>query len=317
MLLLWAIGVSIGGIIMGKIGAVKSSVMYLALEDTGRRLQDRLRKLGAVPADNLYFFTEWTTGNAGLRSFLKEHPDVKMCIIDTWGRYAKITDQNDYSEITSRAAEIKAIADELEIAIVVCHHTRKKTNEDGDWVEGVLGSQGLSGAADTTIVLRRGRGNRQAELLITGRDVPESELVLNFNLDCGGWTIEGSKQEIQETAARQEILDWLKENGPHTPKDVSAGMKADGGHRREYSTVKNLLWKMSNDGTLQNNNGVYAVYGVHGFTDVKSQNNPQNTVNPVDCVNPNRAEHGVSPEVSVIRHDDNVLEFRPSGMEEE
>ncbi|GHT92785.1 hypothetical protein FACS1894140_5320 [Spirochaetia bacterium] len=149
----------------------------------------------------------------------------------------------------------------------------------------VLGSQGLSGAADSTIVLRRGRGERQAELLATGRDIPEQELILSFDLNAGGWTIQGDKKDIQETAARQEILEWLKINGPHKPHDVYKGMKAEGASR-EASTVRVLLTKMVSDSVLQNENGVYSVYGVYGSigskTAPKVADTPINTVNSVN-----------------------------------
>jgi hypothetical protein len=98
--------------------------------------------------------------------------------------------------------------------------------------------------------------------LATGRDIAEKELVLSFDVDCGGWTIEGDKADIQESDARQAILDWIKENGPHAPKQIYEGMKEEG-EQRSYAAVRGLLSKMTNDGTVINNNGIYLVAGVY------------------------------------------------------
>ena len=131
LLLAWALAISCGGIVMGNLQCVKCGVLLLALEDTPRRLQERIRKLNMPCNENLHIFTEWTTGETGLVSFLKEHPEVKAVFIDTWGRFARLKDHNDYGENTNRAAILKQIADQFGVAIVVCHHCRKTLNNGG------------------------------------------------------------------------------------------------------------------------------------------------------------------------------------------
>jgi hypothetical protein len=54
-----------------------------------------------------------------------------------------------------------------------------------DFLDTISGSQGLAGAADTVAVLRRSRGSAGAVLKITGRDVEEAELALNFDAAFG------------------------------------------------------------------------------------------------------------------------------------
>jgi hypothetical protein len=142
----------------------------------------------------------------------------------------------------------------------VITHTKKGTSGksyEGDWIDGVIGSQGLSGAADSTILLRR--GSRQAELLTTGRDITEQEMILALDLDCGGWTIEGDKKDIQESELRQSIVDWLKENGPHTPAQITRGINEESEKTRTSSTIKTTLARMVEAGILQRDNGNYSV----------------------------------------------------------
>jgi len=258
LMLSLAIGAASGSYVLGKISVKKTGVMYLALEDTGRRLQNRLHNLNAPSLENLEFHTEWPSDVPGLETYLNQHRDIRLVIIDTWGKFGQVQDYSDYAETTRKVAELKRIADELDVAICLVHHTRKGLSKDsGDWLDSVLGSQGLSGAADSTLMLRRRRGTNQAELLITGRDIIEKELVLSFDVACGGWALNGEKHDVQESQARQDILDWLKENGPHSPKQIHEGMAAEG-EQRSISTVKTLLNKMVQSGSLINIGGVYS-----------------------------------------------------------
>lgn len=256
-----AIAVASGGAVLGKIAVQKQAVVYLALEDSPRRLKDRMNKLNAGCPENLSLVTEWKTGAAGLKSYLHQHKEIKFCIIDTWGIFSPHRDQNAYSESTIRAHELKAVADELSIAIMIVHHARKNGNygDTGDWMDSILGSTGLAGAVDSILLLRRRRGEEKAELLTTGRDILEHDFILSFDLDCGGWTIAGNKTDIQESELRQSIVDWLKENGPHTPAQITRGINAESEKVRAASTVKTTLTRMVEAGILQRDNGTYSI----------------------------------------------------------
>jgi len=72
---------------MGKIKVEKTDVLYIALEDNDKRLQRRLNQLQAGKIGNLFFADKWTGGPAALESFLKEHPSVRLVIIDTFIKF--------------------------------------------------------------------------------------------------------------------------------------------------------------------------------------------------------------------------------------
>ena len=66
----------------------QGAVLYLALEDDHRRLQERLfRMFGAESADKLYFSIYAKLLGAGLEEqlkwFVQEHPDTRLIMIDT------------------------------------------------------------------------------------------------------------------------------------------------------------------------------------------------------------------------------------------
>ncbi|MBQ9718681.1 MAG: AAA family ATPase, partial [Clostridia bacterium] len=66
----------------------QGTVLYLALEDDYRRLQERLfRMFGTESTENLLFSISAKHMNDGLdeqlRNFMKEHPDTTLIIVDT------------------------------------------------------------------------------------------------------------------------------------------------------------------------------------------------------------------------------------------
>lgn len=163
-------------------------VLYLSLEDTHRRIKDRLYNLTDDAPRNLHFAVMCGLIGGGLEEqitdFLNEFPKTKLVIIDT---LQKVRDSkgsagkagmygNDYDDISS----IKRIADEHNIAVILVHHLRKLKDGDDPFNE-VSGSTGIIGAADTNFILKRKRSDNTATLLVSGRDVEYQELTLQFN----------------------------------------------------------------------------------------------------------------------------------------
>jgi hypothetical protein len=162
-------------------------VLYYTLEDSVRRCKYRLNKINSSWNKNL-FFSETARGTGGLIHDIKAL-NIKVVIIDTFGAFSTVHDGNDYYETTRIIREIKEIADTLKVAILLVHHTRKNS-VGGDWTSEVMGSQGLVGAADCIISLKRNRDSTDGQLLITGRDISDSHIDIYF--DNGIWTRRGS-----------------------------------------------------------------------------------------------------------------------------
>lgn len=187
-LMLW-LGLQVSqGLPVWEMETQQCDVLYLSLEDTHRRIKDRLYNLTDTAPNNLYFAVMCGLIGNGLEeqitSFLSDHPKTKLVIIDT---LQKVRDSkgsagkagmygNDYDDISS----IKRIADENNIAVILVHHLRKLKDGDDPFNE-VSGSTGIIGAADTNYVLKRKRSGDKATLLASGRDVEYQELTLQFN----------------------------------------------------------------------------------------------------------------------------------------
>lgn len=222
------VAVATGGLAFGRIKVEAGPVLYLALEDTGRRLQRRMGiVMQAEPWPELLDFALVCEplsagGDERVTDWLKRKPTARMLIVDTFqkvrgaSRPQEQAYQSDYKEMS----RLKAIADAHDVAVLVVHHTRKAQGDD--FLDDVSGTQGLAGAADGVVVLRRSRGEADAVLHVTGRDVEEANYALSFAKELGAWQmLDGPVAEMTTTDNRAAVLRYLREHGNATPKQLA------------------------------------------------------------------------------------------------
>lgn len=183
------LAVAAGGRALSAIDVEQGSSLYLALEDSERRLQERARHLlgsDLIPAAFHYLtrLPEDLSLPDLLGAWLTETPDARLVVIDTLARVRPPQPRaaNAYEWDYKVAAKLKAIADDHGVALVVVTHTAQMVRTD--FVEQVSGTSGLTGAADTIVVLDRARGEDDAALKVTGRDVDEREFALKMAGGC-------------------------------------------------------------------------------------------------------------------------------------
>ena len=192
----------------------KSDVLYLCLEDTYARIQNRLYKItDEAPSELRIATTSFQIGNGleqQIEQYLSDFPNTKLVIIDT---FQKVRDSKnssgksgmyagDYDDVTA----LKNISYKYGIAVVVVHQVRKLKDVSDPFNE-VSGSTGITGAADTNFVLKRSRANETGTLLATGRDIEYQELTLKFNSNSHLWELVERKN--MEDIRREEIPKFI------------------------------------------------------------------------------------------------------------
>ena len=151
------------------------------------RIQNRLYRLTDEAPAGLRFATACGKLGSGLEEqilqALRDYPGTRLVIIDT---LQKARDSRSaagknglYSADYDDMSALKDLADSQKIAIVLVHHLRKQ-QDSSDPFNQLSGSTGITGAADTNMVLQRPRGSNTATLLVTGRDVDDQQLHLRF-----------------------------------------------------------------------------------------------------------------------------------------
>ena len=193
------------------------TVLYLCLEDNYHRIQDRLLKItDDVPA-NIYFAISAKTLAEGLgdqiRDFVSEHRDTIFVAVDVFQMIRGGENENSYACDYRDMLQLKQIATELNIALLVVHHNRKLRDEDP--FNMLSGTNGLLGAADAGFVLLRSKRNQSnATLHCTGRDIESREIELSFNKVTCTWELIADSMEEPTMLLPKEmaaLIEFMRE----------------------------------------------------------------------------------------------------------
>ena len=173
----------------------KGTVLYLALEDDYRRLQERLyRMFGTESTDNLYFSVSASQLGNGLDEqfarFVAEHRDTKLIIIDTLQKVREVGGDNySYANDYQIMARLKSFADAHGLCLLLVHHTRKQNADDK--FDMISGTSGLLGVADGAFLLQKEkRTGNAATLEVSGRDQQDQKLYLIRNTETLLWDLQ-------------------------------------------------------------------------------------------------------------------------------
>lgn len=183
----------------------KGGALYLALEDSFCRLQERIDTVldgEPVPKD-FDISIKAASLSCGLleqlEEYLKDRPWTSLVVIDTLQKIRDVSGfnnnvyANDYNDLSG----LKAVADQYGVCVLLIHHLRK--GFDADIFNRISGSNGVIGVSDTVLALAKAKRNDiEATLSITGRDVEETELLLKFDKTTCRWQLVGDAKEEAE-----------------------------------------------------------------------------------------------------------------------
>jgi hypothetical protein len=253
------LSVAMGGIALSKYQVKQGDVLYMALEDHRRRLQDRMSQLlgpDAQAPKGLTVVTKWRRMDEGgledLEQWITQHPNARLVMIDPWVLVkpkGKTRAGETGYDVEYKALEgIKKLADNYGICILIQFHLRKANAEDP--FDELNATTGVTACADGFISLKRARTEEEGTLFASGRDYKE-EVNLAVSFKGGRWKVLGEGQSAIYYTLGQErkaIIDLLCSKvdpygviQPTTPKDIAVLLNIDS------DKVRKLLWKMKND----------------------------------------------------------------------
>ena len=179
----------------------KGTVLYLALEDDYRRLQERMHRMfGTDSTENLYFsVSSKPLGNGltdQLSGFIREHPDTTLVIIDTLQKIREVdSDSYSYAKDYEIINQLKQFSDSWGICLLLVHHTRKQKSSDN--FDMISGTNGLLGCADGAFMLyKKTRTSNKATLEISGRDQQDQKIHLIRDEEKLCWNFEKTETEL-------------------------------------------------------------------------------------------------------------------------
>ena len=244
----------------------QGTVLYLALEDDYRRLQERFyRMFGDESTDDLFIAVN--AGQLGngldeqLNRFVNEHTNTKLIIIDTLQKVRefggdKYSYSNDYEVIT----RLKKFADNFGVCLLLVHHTRKQQADDK--FDMISGTNGLLGAADGAFMLQKEkRTSNNAVLEISGRDQQDQKLYLVRDTEKLLWDLERLETELWKEPPEpilEAVAKFITSNNPQwsgSPTELVEKLQVD-------MAANVLTLKLNvNAGRLLNEYGIRYEYG--------------------------------------------------------
>lgn len=191
----------------------KGTVLYLALEDDYRRLQERLyRMFGTKTTPDLFFSVASKSLNEGLLdqlgTFMNDHPETSLVIIDTLQKVREAEgDTYSYARDYDIIAGLKDFADRTGICLILVHHTRKQKSDDS--FDRISGTNGLLGAADGAFIMYKNkRSDGDATIEVSGRDQPDKKFMLSRNKETLCWELCGEKSS-EYTESPEPVLEAI------------------------------------------------------------------------------------------------------------
>jgi AAA domain/CHC2 zinc finger len=253
-----AVAVATGGKALSLYPVTQGRVLFFALEDNKRRMQDRMNILLGedVPWPELLTI-EHTAPRIGqgleeaLEDWLHDYPDTRLIGIDTFikVRPPRRRHADSYQEDSDLVGRLQTFALGESIGMIVNHHTKKGPEED--FLSSISGTHGITGSADAALVLKRKRFEKDGTLHVTGRDVDERELALRF-VDQD-WQVLGDATDVWRSEARQAIIDALKKHAKLMPIELAA---LTGKNR---NTIRRLLHFMREAGEVYKAENYYSL----------------------------------------------------------
>ena len=229
-------------------------VFYLAAEDNNRRLQERIKNVFITPPKGLICHAGLSqdTGIPRGEDALAYLEEIAVrfkpsCIIIDTVECVLHTSQNNknYDVSVSEYAALRKLASKKQIAILVVHHTKKKTEVSQSPQEQILGSTGITATVETILVMENIIGKKDRKLHVTGKDVDQNEFYLAWN--GAGFNFCEDVEIASLGSAQLEVYELIKQH-PRCPQNklVSLTMKDQGQISRILDGLfdKDLIMKL-------------------------------------------------------------------------
>jgi len=194
----------------------QGDALYLALEDSKRRMKDRVLKLGHgfkkhptidLEAPYLGFGLE-----EDLQKWIDESKAPRLVVIDTLARVKPRTKRSNgtaYDLDNELLRNLQKLAISNGVCVVLISHL-SKTQTDYSF-DRITGSAGLQGMADSMWLVDRGdTENAKASITGRGRDILDFSYELKWNDQTWRYDFIGNKIEIERNENRASILNAMK-----------------------------------------------------------------------------------------------------------
>ena len=196
----------------------QGDVLYFALEDSQRRIKDRVLKLGyerkkhpqiLLANDVPYLKYGFETC---ITNWIESKQNPRLIIIDTLARIKPRVARNSgtaYDQDNELLSGIQKIAIQNNITVAfITHLSKASTDYSFDKIQGSVGIQGMT---DAMWLIDRGDNTNNASIVGRGRDINDFEYAVKWNADTWCYDFTGNLEIVKKTENRLEVINAMKE----------------------------------------------------------------------------------------------------------
>jgi RecA-family ATPase len=234
---------------------MRTSVLYLGLEESASQFQRAAKAAGMKPDDSIYAMFERVKVTSAcavqmINANLEEHKDIGLVVVDTLFKLARAKDTNSYTDSSDSLEPWHNLAMKHNIAILGLHHNRKAVSADAASSTNMSGSTAIAANATNIIEIYRQRANdASSQRIIRMNEYRFGDelqpLLLSFDKDTQRYTAAGALADwsAKETEKRLQeieelIIDFVAQNPGREQKDIVQAVEA------RTSDVKAALYRL-------------------------------------------------------------------------
>jgi len=188
---------------------LQGPVLYVAMEGHRVEWKRTLRAMGATKDDAFFIAVgqapdgalQWLHDNA------KKHRP-KLIVVDTFQRFTKLKDVNDYAAVTNASIPLVEIAQSTGATLLFPHHGGK--SDKGDDGDNVLGSTALFGFVDTLVTIKRGVQGRRTMATRQRYGDDLEELVITLDPRTKLLQVAGARADVDRAECEAKIIAALR-----------------------------------------------------------------------------------------------------------
>lgn len=213
-----------GGQFIGR-ATRRGKVLYLALEDGRRRMNQRPRIMRWEPSSSVdiaFKVDKFGAGGEGLAHLRQAIADkgYDLVVVDTLVKTLPATaDENNNPQMAAIGNDLAEMAHESGACILVVHHTSKQQVENP--FDGLRGASAIRDAYDVGLMLIRKHGEKEATLHAEARDFDPADITIRQADNGAGWEYVGDAAAgVAIRAGRVGVADLLAAGDGSTVADI-------------------------------------------------------------------------------------------------
>jgi len=188
----------------------RGRVLYLALEDGRRRMNQRPKILKWHPSANVdiaFNVETFDRGGEGLAHIRQAIADKRydLVVIDTLVKtLSAAADENSNTEMGAICNTLADMAHDTGATILIVHHTSKVTTDNP--FDNLRGASAIRNSYDAGMLLRRRHGEKEATLYVESRDFDTDDMTIKQADNGAGWEYLGDASVGVSLAAADRVL---------------------------------------------------------------------------------------------------------------